>query len=117
MGLIEGAIMSAAAWGIASSQLKRQLKECLVSEPPEGVEVFCHKGKLYDREKFVLMEMKRLQDVKYSYIKSALADAEKDLAEGDKNAELIAAHISAYLRVLAEKKKPMFYIDDGHGLY
>ena len=94
-------------------QLKKQFKECCLSEVPEGVEVLCYKGKIYDREKFVLTEMKRLQTAKYSHIQHALADAKRELEKGGENAELVAAYISAYLRVLSEKKKPLFYIDDG----
>ena len=100
-----------------SLELRKRLKACRLSESQEGVEVFYYKGAIYDREKFVCMEVNRLRDAKYSVIKKTLADAEKALDRGSANAELIAAHISAYLRVLAEKKKPMFYIDDGHGLY
>lgn len=117
MGLIECFIewfvFGSIASRIASSRQKEWLKECRVSDPQEGIEVFCYKGGIYDREKFVFLAMRHLQDVKYSHIKSALADAEKELERGGKNAELVAAYISAYLRVLAEKKKPLFYIDDG----
>lgn len=99
-----------------SIQLQRRLKECRMSESQEGIEVFYYKGAIYDREKFVLLTMKDAQDVKYSNLKRAIIDSKKelewDLKKGGKCAELIAAELSAYLRLLPEKKKPWFYVDD-----
>lgn len=97
-------------------QLKKRLKACRLSESQEGVEAFYYKGEIYDREKFVLLTMKDAQDVKYSNLKRAIIDSKKelewDLKKGGKCAELIAAELSAYLRLLPEKKKPWFYVDD-----
>ena len=112
MGMIDGLIMGAIASGIARSEFKKQLNECVLTEQPEGVDVFHYKGKIYDREKFVLLEMGRLRDVKYASLKSAITAAEKDIEKGSEDAELIAAQLSAYLRVLPQKKKPLFSIDD-----
>lgn len=94
-------------------RFRKRLKECRVTKVPKGVEVFCYKGEMYDREKFVLMTMESLQDEKYSDIKSKISSAKKVLEKGYKHEELLAAELSAYLRVLPEKKKPLFYIDDG----
>lgn len=112
MGFVDGMMLGAIASGIAALQFKKQLEECRLSEIPEGVDIFCYKGEIYDREKFVLLEMDRLSDAKYSSIKSAITTAEKELEKGGENAELIAARLSAYLRVLSHKKKPLFDIDD-----
>lgn len=98
-------------------RLNKRLSECRLPEVPKGVEAFCYTGKMYEREKFVLLTMKSIQDEKYSEIKGRIIGAKKALDRGSANAELIAAELSAYLRVLSEKKKPMFYVDDGHGLY
>lgn len=100
-----------------SIQLQRRLKECQMSESQEGIEVFYYKGAIYDREKFVLLTMRDARDVKYSSVKRAIIDTKKELEEdlkkGGKDAELIAAELSAYLRLLPEMEKPLFYIDNG----
>ena len=31
-------------------RFRKRLKECRVTEVPKGVEVFCYKGEMYDRE-------------------------------------------------------------------
>ncbi len=100
---------------ISVLRLKKRLKECQLSEAPEGVEVFCYKGKIYDREKYILLEMKKAQDTRYNYrdVKRAIIETKKELEKGGENAELIAAELCAYLRVLPEKKKKAhFYVDD-----
>ncbi len=112
MGALEGLILGAIVSGISSSQFQKQLKKCLISETTEGVEAFIYKGEMYDREKFVLLEMDRLNAADYSDVKRAITAAEKKLEEGGEDIELTAARLSAYLRVLPQKKKPFFSMDD-----
>lgn len=95
-----------------SIQLQRRLKECRMSESQEGIEVFYYKGAIYDREKFVLLTMRDARDARYSDVRKAIIEAKKELEKSGENAELTAAELSAYLRLLDEMKKPWFYIDD-----
>lgn len=57
MGMVDGLILAAIFNGIFSLEFKRQLNECRLSEVPEGAEVYCYKGEIYDREKFALLKM------------------------------------------------------------
>lgn len=112
MGALDGLILGAIYSGIELSKFKKQLKECLLPETSEGVETFTYKGRTYDREKFVLLEMGRWKDEKYSSVESAIVNAEKELEKGGENSGLIAAQLSAYLRVLNHKEKPRSFLDD-----
>ncbi len=94
-GLIFGLIGSI----IASIRFKALLKQCLIVDNNTDIELFEHKGKTYDRKKFIELQADRLKSVSQRELKKQLEQYESGLVKS-KTPDIDMAIIEAYKSVI-----------------
>ena len=100
--MITGCVFGLIASLISFIKFKKILKKCLVVDNNECLDTFEYKGKIYNREKFIELEVNQLKsgNLKKSDLVKSLNDCEAELPKS-KTPDLDKALIEAYKKVIS----------------